>query len=360
MHNNRPTLSVVVPNYNYAEFLPDALDSVLAQRESFLDIIVVDDGSTDGSRQVLDRYRDRVTVIEQENTGQIGACLKGLSATTADYVYFLDADDYVDQSFAATVLPALHSLPVKVQFQLESVDREGQSFGSVFPAYPQPYVARQMCDDNRTMGFYQCPPTSGNVFRIAALQTLDLHKLIHPPYIDAMAALVMPHLGEVVTIPQRLSYYRIHGSNISSWGNPTPELLRTELEVFHSNWREAIEVLDLDEPPFGTQQPLYVAERELMLGALENDGSLLPRVWRYVRQLWTAHLPARNKVLLTGWAIGLLPPLPGHRRSLVRKRRSPLARSRLLQSLMNQLLHRGAASTSRSQTLQTSKPRTIS
>lgn len=87
-------ISVLIPCYNAAPYIADALDSVLAQTVGPLEIIVVDDGSTDGSADVLDRYRARgVTVIRQDNQGQCVAVNRALAASSGKLVKFFDADD---------------------------------------------------------------------------------------------------------------------------------------------------------------------------------------------------------------------------------------------------------------------------
>lgn len=86
-------VSVVIPNYNYARFLPEAIDSVLAQTYGQIEIIVVDDGSSDGSREVLESYGDRITAILQQNAGVSAARNSGVSRSRGEFLAFLDADD---------------------------------------------------------------------------------------------------------------------------------------------------------------------------------------------------------------------------------------------------------------------------
>lgn len=89
-------LSVIVNNYNYARFLGQAIDSALGQLSGEDELIVVDDGSTDGSREVLLRYAETpgVCIVEQANQGQLGAMLAGLEQAHGDLLLMLDADDY--------------------------------------------------------------------------------------------------------------------------------------------------------------------------------------------------------------------------------------------------------------------------
>ncbi len=88
-----PKISVVIPAYNCAAFLPAAIESVLAQTYTGAEIIVVDDGSTDGTGVVLAAYRDRVTVLVQENRGLPAARNAGVRAANGEFIALLDADD---------------------------------------------------------------------------------------------------------------------------------------------------------------------------------------------------------------------------------------------------------------------------
>jgi glycosyltransferase involved in cell wall biosynthesis len=86
-------VSVVVPAYNYGHFLPQALDSILAQTHPAGEIIVVDDGSTDNTREIVAAYGARVTYIHQANAGLSATRNTGLARARHPLVVFLDADD---------------------------------------------------------------------------------------------------------------------------------------------------------------------------------------------------------------------------------------------------------------------------
>jgi len=87
------TISVVIPTYNYGHFLRDAIDSALAQTHPAFEIIVVDDGSTDNTPEILAGYGDRIRVISQQNKGVGAARNAGIAASHGDYIAFLDSDD---------------------------------------------------------------------------------------------------------------------------------------------------------------------------------------------------------------------------------------------------------------------------
>jgi GT2 family glycosyltransferase len=101
------TVTVVVPVYNGATFIAATIDSALAQTYRDREIVVVDDGSTDDTPAVLDRFRGQITVIRQSNRGLSGARNRGLAAASGPYVTLLDADDLWDPTFLDQVVERL-------------------------------------------------------------------------------------------------------------------------------------------------------------------------------------------------------------------------------------------------------------
>ena len=104
-----PLISVIIPVYNVRHYLKEALDSVIFQTYRNLEIIIIDDGSTDGSREICDDYLDdsRVTVIHQKNKGLSAARNAGLDIMTGEYVAFLDSDDAYQSSFIEEMVNAI-------------------------------------------------------------------------------------------------------------------------------------------------------------------------------------------------------------------------------------------------------------
>lgn len=93
-----PKVSVIVPVYNVAEFLPKCVSSLLAQIYEDYEIILVDDGSTDNSGELCDVYareQEKISVIHQQNQGLGGARNTGIAACGGEYLLFVDSDDYV-------------------------------------------------------------------------------------------------------------------------------------------------------------------------------------------------------------------------------------------------------------------------
>ena len=90
---NQPLVSVVIPNYNYANYLREAIESVLSQTYKNIEIFVVDDGSKDNSAEVLSEFGDKIQVVFQENSGVSAARNNGVRRSRGEFIAFLDADD---------------------------------------------------------------------------------------------------------------------------------------------------------------------------------------------------------------------------------------------------------------------------
>ena len=92
-----PKVSVIIPTYNNAQFLPETLDCVLNQTIKDVEVLVIDDGSTDNTKDVMaqytDQYPDQVKYVVQKNQGPAAARNNGIKQATGDYVAFVDSDD---------------------------------------------------------------------------------------------------------------------------------------------------------------------------------------------------------------------------------------------------------------------------
>lgn len=130
-----PSVSVVLPCYNTHKHLSRAIESVLAQTHPALEIIVVDDGSTDPTTiTTLDALPDKVTLIRQENRGLPGARNSGIAAANGDYIVPLDCDDWLDPAFLERGLRILAENP-KAGFAFAQIHMEGEITGILKKTY---------------------------------------------------------------------------------------------------------------------------------------------------------------------------------------------------------------------------------
>ena len=102
--NNDPLISLVIPCYNSEQTLGKCLDSVTQQSYHHLEIIIVDDGSTDGTSKIYEDFHskdERIKILKQQNSGVSKARNKGVEAATAEYICFVDSDDWVEKNYCS-------------------------------------------------------------------------------------------------------------------------------------------------------------------------------------------------------------------------------------------------------------------
>jgi len=212
--DQRPLATIVIVNYNYEPFVAAAIDSALEQTYAPLEVIVVDDGSTDGSRKIIAAYGKRIRVILQENAGQGAAYNAGWLAARGAFVLFLDSDDVLARGAMQKVVGAFeHSNAVKVQFYLRQVDRELKPLGYLLPSYD--FSSMEPRKQIAAYGYYVSPPASGNAYRksfldeIMPIADVELYRQATDGYTTGLAGMA----GEIVSIAEILGFYRVHGDN---------------------------------------------------------------------------------------------------------------------------------------------------
>jgi glycosyltransferase involved in cell wall biosynthesis len=206
-------VSIVVTSYNYARYLGQTIDSALSQTYPDVEVIVVDDGSTDSSPEIIRGYGDRVKPLFRANGGQAAAQNAGFAASSGDIVLILDSDDYLYPDAIASVVAVWRPTTTKAQFYLDAVDGAGAALGFRLPNIPM--------DERGAMrliecyGYYPSPPTSGNAYARSFLERVlpmceTTWKRGPDGLLNALAALY----GDIVSIPCSLGAYRIHGRNM--------------------------------------------------------------------------------------------------------------------------------------------------
>jgi len=165
----KPLVSVVIPSYNMEAFTPLTVESVLAQDYPNIEIIVVDDGSTDGSVASLRRFGDRIRVLEQKNAGACAARNRGLAESKGEFIAFLDCDDLWERNKLSRCVEALMAEPAAVMVHSHAywIDAGGNIFGPPsFPPRPEGKVFAELARLNHVMN-------STPLCRTEAVRALD-------------------------------------------------------------------------------------------------------------------------------------------------------------------------------------------
>ncbi|MGD1948594.1 MAG: glycosyltransferase family 2 protein [Leptolyngbyaceae cyanobacterium] len=208
-----PKISIVINNYNYERFLPQSIDSALAQTYAQVEVLVVDDCSTDSSRDIIESYGDRIIPILHETNGKQGAAFNsGFAKSQGDIIIFLDADDFLYPHAAEKIAEVWQPDLAKVHYRLQVVDGEGQARDFSYPQGNQ-LDRGNICESVLNVGTYIGVPTSGNALTRKALAHLMPISQEFTTTSDDYLSVLMPLYGEVAAVDTPLGGYRIHTSN---------------------------------------------------------------------------------------------------------------------------------------------------
>ena len=214
----KPLVSIVIDNYNYRRYIGQAIESALAQTWQPLEVIVVDDGSTDGSAEELERWKDRVRVIVKPNGGQASSYNVGFAASRGDIVMFLDADDLIEPDAIETVVPMFTGRTARVHYRLRLIDAEGRPTGQAIPTLLSDHRDTRVLPESGYL--YASSPGSGNVFARWAVEGLFPIPQIDGDGTGADFFIVYGSclFGELRACHRVLGSYRVHariGSRLS-------------------------------------------------------------------------------------------------------------------------------------------------
>jgi glycosyltransferase involved in cell wall biosynthesis len=301
-----PLISVVIPCYNYAQYVAQAIDSALDQAYPHKEVVIVNDGSTDDSMRVISRYaaRAHVRIIDQVNQGSVAAYNRGFAASAGDLVIFLDADDLLDPGALAEVAEAWYPACAKVQYDLRIIDAKGADLGRRFCNFGADYDVERV---------RRWPVTAGNAYARWFIQPIFPLQIEHGP--DGTLNTLAPVYGDVVTIPRALGGYRIHGANM--WTSDGLDQARLPYRILHR--RREVAFMRTHAARTGTTVPADdVLDHELpflnyrlmalKLGldyegkAADSAAGLLRRAYRAVR---AESLPPRLTAAHLAWFVAL-------------------------------------------------------
>lgn len=218
MKSEEILVSIIINNYNYGSFLREAIESALAQTYSNTEVIVVDDGSTDNSREIISSYGAKVIPVFKENGGQASAFNAGFLASNGQIICFLDADDYYGAEKITKILEVFDKYPEAgwIFHDLEDVDANG---------LPLKEKRKRRINEFRFIDLrevvlkgkkltYCFTATSGLCFKRNIIeQILPMPEQFFISS-DSFVRFVAIYLSPGVLSPDRLAVHRCHGNNL--------------------------------------------------------------------------------------------------------------------------------------------------
>jgi hypothetical protein len=311
-------VSIIVVNYNHAEFLPAAIDSALGQTHPYSEVIVVDDCSTDGSQEVISHYGDRIRIIlREQNGGQTVALNSAWPLARYPILIFLDSDDVLLPHAAATVATRWTAGTVKTQSPLLTIDKEERQIGHMAPKYPPNLDTAMLRTALLRTGGCPVSPSAGNACSRALLEAIerdggfDIENL-REMWMDLILECNAPFYGEVVTIYEPLACYRIHDSN----DNMLNVINKARFDKMYRYFTNRLDYfagrcqvwgIAFDPAATRTRSP-WALECQLVAGKLASSkDSLQDPNWltsfRAIKACIKAELPVSNRIIHAVWIL---------------------------------------------------------
>jgi glycosyltransferase involved in cell wall biosynthesis len=208
-------VSIIINNYNYGTYLKDAIESCLNQTYTNTEVIVVDDGSTDNSRQIISSYGDLIIPVLKQNGGQGSTFNSGFNISRGYVIIFLDADDMLRPTAVEHAVESFNdSNVIKVHWPVCVINISGEEIGQLLPKLSLPEgdlreIVFQLGPTNTIS-----PPTSGNAWLRSFLSLIlpvpeELYRAGADTYLYELA----PFFGTLKKIEEPQSLYRLHGRN---------------------------------------------------------------------------------------------------------------------------------------------------
>jgi glycosyltransferase involved in cell wall biosynthesis len=260
----QPLVSILISNHNYAAYLGEAIESALKQTYDKLEIVICDDGSTDDSPRILERYRSldrRIRIIYQANGGQALALNAAFHKSIGDIICFLDADDVFMPGKVRGVVEAFGAAPdagLAVNRML-IVDKNRKCLGTI-PLISHLATGWQApsFSNSGPQVLPGLPPSSGLSLRRVIAESIFPLPAGLAAYADTLIQVLAPRITLIVAIQTPSSEYRVHGGNVAAVNAFTEDRLRNmmvwEGEIWRA-WRRHIlssSAARLDPPPSET------------------------------------------------------------------------------------------------------------
>jgi glycosyltransferase involved in cell wall biosynthesis len=348
-------LSIVVVSYNYERFLAEAIASAVNQTYSNVEVLVVDDGSTDGSREIIRGFGGKVRAIFKPNGGEISAINRGFAEARGTAVIFLDSDDCLEVTAAEEIAAVWRPGLAKVQYGLQIIDAAGRRTGGVEPIYPPDYTQEKLRQDFAESNTYCWPPTSGNAFSRAFLDKVLPLPPQQPLFADGILNTIAPLYGDIHTVAKPLGRYRVHGRNMWALDRFDAARFEThltrrsmEIDYLREHARERGRILSDADP---LDHSLQCLRYRLCQARIATDRTLTlrekARLWRRAERCVSGlGLSWRYRILELGWFAAVAIAPRAFARRLIDLRFSPGSRPAWLKRRLENVL--GARRDSRS------------
>lgn len=315
MDSNVPVVSVIIPNYNYARYLEERIESVLSQTYRDFEVILLDDCSTDGSVEIMRRYEShplvsRVVVNGRNSGSPFSQWEKGLSMARGKYAWIAEADDSAEPGFLERCIRAITSERAIgwVRTMSDFIDSEGRPIagcdletlpedGDISVIDGNQYVRDHMLDSN------PCYNASMVVFDIARWRGMSDRMYREMRYVgDWLFWGEMAFGGKIAVIHRRLNRFRLHGRSVTDSAKPRGAAhTRRKAEDHVVMGRLHHMLTDMGQPPSdrylyrALRDLVYAPQSEISLEAGRIDPGLLDRLrripgWRYPLLWLKAHL----------------------------------------------------------------------
>ena len=233
-------VSIIVPVYNVERYLPECIDSIVKQTYTNIEIILVDDGSTDSSGTICDEAAtldDRIKVIHLPNAGASAARNAGILSAAGDYLCFVDSDDIMTETMAETLLLVAerdNSDMVKCGFtEFDSVSGEGRTY-----TFPEERIYRNAPSCSSLLDLY----FEGILFKVVwnALYKTSLAKRVVFPvgYISEdnyTCGMYLLHAGTISCVSESLYRYRRNESGVSRGYKKRPFDIAVMTSMLHED-----------------------------------------------------------------------------------------------------------------------------
>ncbi len=327
MPSSPPRLAVIIPSYNYEAYVDRAIASVTSQGCDECELVVVDDGSTDGSWARIQAH-GLPNVLQVTNGGSAKACMAAADLTTAPHVLVLDSDDELKPGSLRRILSMLDPGVAKLQFALTPVGADGSVLGRPAPELGDFRSGLGLVRQISRTGCYTTPPTSGNVFR---RDVFDVLREVDDVFVDGVTLVAAPFMGDVVSTSEQLGLYRIHGKGMSGLGTiADASKMRRDARRFEVQLAQLAGILDARGIPHDlpdARETLFHRERSLY--ACIADGRR-PSVGAYLamlRALWRHPMPTGRKAAVSALVTASMALSPSRSKAMLTYRLTPSGRS---------------------------------